>query len=142
MSRMTTEEELVRVGVIQERAKRAGQSLNEMERSLISWVRYVAKKEGMSLYMVRALEMEGERDWKRVLAPIKVVAKFASYIECEGFAPEPDFFVLQSNVPMLVTGGNVCTEQFQKVGLPIPKSPKYEKWVRGGRKVFLGRTGG
>lgn len=141
MSLKTTEEALIRNGVLQERAKRAGQSLSMIERSIISWTRYLAKKERLSRFAINALEMEGERDWKRVLAPVKVVAKFSHCIELEGTKPEADFVILQSNVPMLVEGGNVCSEQFESVGLPVPKHPTYEKWVKGGRKVTRGKVG-
>ena len=139
MSTPSTLEALKDCGTMAERAKRAGKPLDKIERNIISWTLYVAGKEKLSRRAVNAAIMEGERDWDRVLAPIRVVAKFAYFVEVPEEEPVPDFIILESNVPILVKGGNVCPEQFTAIGLKVPKFPKYEKWVKGGKKIYRGK---
>lgn len=140
---MNTGELLRRNGIIQERAKRAGRSLDKMERSIIMAARDKAYQEGALRHTVNTQEMLGERQFDDVLAPTKVIAVFSNYedggsketMEELGLPIEPTFIVRQSNHPGLVVGGHVGIAQFVDAGLKPPKAMSYEKWVSKGRKA-------
>ena len=129
------EHALLRNGVILERAKRRGASLSKIERILVEAGRNLAKKEGLAQKTRNALEMEGERDWGQVLLPLTVLTVFSYYDDpYEDFPARPSYLVLESNHPGMSVGSHICAEQLQEVNIKIPKTPTYEKWVKGGRK--------
>lgn len=132
-------EMLHRAGVIQERAKRRGESLGRIERVIIESARDRADTAGFSKRFKEMLEMEGQRDFAVVLKKLKVKAKFAYYESgFEEIPPHASYVILESNHPALMEGSNVCAEQFILAGVDVPKSPTYEKWIENGRRIFRG----
>lgn len=137
---MNIESMLHRSGIIQERAKRDGRSLDKTERVIISIAREMATKAGYSRQSQNFCEMDGQTNFKEVLTPIKVKARFAYYNQ--GYEDIPafaSFFVLESNHPSLPEKGNLSAEEFTEAGLDVPKHPTYEEWVRSGRPIFRGK---
>ena len=140
---LSTQEFLRRNGMIEERARRAGRSLDKTERSIIMAARERAIREGANRHTINSQEMDGERDFAQVLAPVRVKAVF-SYWEDAGspenakqldIKPEPVWVIRYSNHPGLVVGGHVGAEQFIKAGFKPPKFMSYEKWIKKGRPV-------
>ncbi len=132
-------EMLHRAGVIQERAKRAGRSLDAIERTIVYFARQHATEAGYSRTFQNATEMEGQTNFDVVLKKLTVVAKFAYYDQgYEDIPPHPSFLIIESNHPTLPVNGNVSIEEFEKAGVKVPKMPTYEKWVKAGRPVYRG----
>lgn len=123
MTSTTVQEALHRNGVIIERARREGRSLDAIERNIIAAGRNLAADKCVIRHRANAMEMEGERDWQQVLAPIRVVTEFAYYDPM--FIPAaPMYRVLKSNHPGLPVGSDICVEQLLAAGQEIPKTPK------------------
>lgn len=129
-------EYLNRNGAIAERARREGRSLSYIERSILGAGRLLAKEKGLSRERINALEMDGERDWERVFAKIKVEAVFAYYDPpFEEIPAIPHYFVRVSNHPALPESGHVDAEQITSNGQSLPKTPTYQEWIKSGSKV-------
>lgn len=134
---------LRRNGIIEERARRAGRSLDRNERSIIIAAREKAKQNGYNRLTINSQEMVGERDFDEVLARTKVIAVFSHYEDAGsaeimkelGLSIDPTYIVRESNHPGLVVGGHVGLDQLQEAGIKQPKTPSYEEWLDGGRKV-------
>lgn len=134
MSPVTVSEALHRSGVIIERARREGRSLSKTERCIILAGRGLAGERRLTKERLNAAEMEGERDWDRVLIPIKVVAVFSYYDDpAFEFPARPNYLIRQSNHPGL--GGHVGLDELSEAGQKVPPTPTFEKWVKAGRKV-------
>lgn len=74
---------------------------------------------------------------------MKTVIRFAFYhhpAPSFGVCAEPSYLVLESDIPSLPQGGNVCQEQILTAGLPIPLTPTYETWLRLGAPCFRGQA--
>lgn len=130
---------LHRNGTITERARLAGRSLTGVERNIIYATRRAAAYDGFNMQLINISEMEGQLDHEIVTKPLEVKAVFAYY-----YAPYEEipatacYYILDSNHPALPIHGNVEADSFIEVGLKIPKTPTYEKWVRNGKKCFRG----
>ncbi len=134
-SNSVIEHALLRNGIIEERAKRRRESLSKIERILIGAGRELAKKSGLMQKTIHALEMEGERTWEDVLAPLTVRTVFSFYDDpIEEFPAAANYLVLESNHPGMSIGSHICAAQLQEVNIKIPKTPTYEKWVKRGRR--------
>ena len=129
------QEALHRNGVMFERAKRRGELLTKSQWKLISYTRDLAVKQKLSMDTRNAYEMEGERCWDLVLKPLKVIAVFGYYDDMDKENPLPNYLVRESNHPALGAGSHIGAEQLTEVGLKVPSTPSYEKWVKNGRKV-------
>lgn len=127
---------LHRNGVIEERARRERRSLTAMERNIILAGRDQAMQKITPRQMMNAWEMDGERDFDQVLKPISVRAVFSYYEEAfEEIPASPQYFVRESNHPELCVGSHVGACQLVSAGQKVPKTPTYDQWSRGGRKV-------
>lgn len=133
---------LIQNGIIAERARRrdiSEKGLTDKELQRIFSTRKIAKEHGFSQLSINFLEMEGERDKKMIFEPIKVKVRFAFYDSGEyPTNPKASYHILESNHPGLPVHGNVWEEELAKCGIDIPKTPTFEKWVKGGRKCFRG----
>lgn len=137
MKIMTAYDYLHRNGVIAEKARRERRSLNEIEKNILAVGLRFAREKGLDRWQMNAMVMEGERDWEQVLAPIKVVAVFAYYDEgYDEIPPTPQYVVRESNFPALSVGSHVGIDQILEATNKVPKTPSYEKWVKGGRQVI------
>lgn len=129
---------LLRNGHIIGRAHSEHRSLTGEERKIIDAVRIMARQT-LQQISINATEMEGERDKEIIYQPIKVKAKFAYYNSGEyGWDPQPSYHITESNHPALPVHGNVGREELENNSVKIPRTPTYDKWVAGGRKVFRG----
>ena len=136
MNRPILADYLNRSGQVIERARRECRSLSAIERNIIFAGREMAKVKGISQERVNSMEMDGERDWDKVLAPLKVVIVFAYYdAPFEDIPAMPSFFVRESNHPNLPVGGHVGEVEIVAAGYKLPRAPTYEQWIRDGKKV-------
>jgi len=126
---------LNRNGIIIERARRSGKSLTAVERNIILTGRDIAFERGLSPHQVSIFEMQGERQWEEIMKPIHVV--FAHYNDpYEEIPASPSYFITESNHPSLPVNGNVGADQLLAAGIEIPKTPTFDKWVKGGKKIL------
>lgn len=135
MELFTVGDMLHRNGIIIERARREGRSLNRMERNIILSGRLLAEAKGMGRVQMNEIEMMGEREKDLVERPIKVRAAFAFYWEIPGEQPFAEYLIRESNHPELPTNGHVDAESLLSRGVPLPLTPTYETWVKCGKKV-------
>lgn len=130
---------LRRNGVIAERARRAGRSLTKNEQNIIYSGRQIAADKGVDRITLNDLEMQGWWEWDKVMAPLKVVFVFAGWDEFgEEAPPIASYHVCESNSPEFPVNGNVGEDQIREAGFKVPKTQKYGKWVKKGRKWYRG----
>ena len=131
MNTMMASDYLIRNGIVAERARRAGRSLDAVERNIILAGRKMAMVKGMDRNQMNYYEMTGERSRDQVLSPIKVSVVFQHYTEpYEDLPAEASYFILESNHPSLPKHGNVGRDQLIAANVKIPKTPDYESWKR------------
>lgn len=74
------------------------------------------------------------------MLPVKI--RFAHYtFPFLDIPPEPDYYVVSGEIPgKLRPGMNICAEQIQEAGLPIPLTPTYKTYLSlMGQKKRCGR---
>lgn len=136
MNTLSTSDYLHRNGIILERARRSGQSLTSVERSIVLCGRDMAKAKGATKEQINAMEMVGERDWDHVLKPVKVKVVFAYYdAGFEEIPPSANYLIRESNHPALPEKSHVCAEQLINAGVGLPWTPTYETWQKRGKRV-------
>jgi hypothetical protein len=129
-----------RAGTVSERAHREGRSLTRQERAIVRSAYRMAEEANIPRDRFNAVFMYGERNWEKVLPPIKVVAVFAYYFDpYEDIPALANYLIRESNHPHLPANGNVGAEDLIENGIDVPKTPTFDQWVKSGRldrKVF------